>query len=74
MYLVSSVTWTCNDIKTHLVNIYYKLEKVLGGISSLNRIPAALFIVDIKFEEIALKEARKLNLPIYTNYYLINLK
>ena len=42
-----------------------KLEKVLGGISSLNRIPAALFIVDIKFEEIALKEARKLNLPIY---------
>ena len=30
-----------------------KLEKVLGGISSLNRIPAALFIVDIKFEEIA---------------------
>ena len=42
-----------------------KLDKVLGGISSLSRIPAALFIVDIKFEEIALKEARKLNLPIY---------
>ena len=42
-----------------------KLEKVLGGITSLSRIPAAIFIVDIKFEEIALKEAKKLNLPIY---------
>ena len=42
-----------------------KLEKVLGGITSLTRIPAAIFIVDIKFEEIALKEAKKLNLPIY---------
>ena len=42
-----------------------KLEKVLGGISSLTRIPAAIFIVDIKFEEIALSEAKKLNLPIY---------
>jgi len=42
-----------------------KLEKVLGGITSLTRIPAAIFIVDIKFEEIALNEAKKLNLPIY---------
>ena len=43
----------------------YKLEKVLGGISTLNRIPAALFVVDIKHEEIAINEARKLNIPIY---------
>ena len=43
----------------------YKLEKVLGGISRLNRIPAALFVVDIKHEEIAINEARKLNIPIY---------
>jgi len=42
-----------------------KLDKVLGGISSLNRIPAALFVVDIKYEEIAVREAKKLNLPIY---------
>ena len=42
-----------------------KLEKVLGGISKLNRIPAALFVVDIKHEEIAIKEAKKLNIPIY---------
>jgi len=42
-----------------------KLEKALGGISTLNRIPAALFVVDIKHEEIAVKEAKKLNIPIY---------
>ncbi len=42
-----------------------KLEKALGGISTLNRIPAALFVVDIKHEEIAIKEAKKLNMPIY---------
>ena len=42
-----------------------KLEKVLGGISTLNRIPAALFVVDINHEEIAINEARKLNIPIY---------
>ena len=42
-----------------------KLDKVLGVISSLNRIPAALFVVDIKYEEIAVREAKKLNLPIY---------
>ena len=41
------------------------MEKALGGISTLNRIPAALFVVDIKHEEIAIKEAKKLNIPIY---------
>lgn len=40
-----------------------KLEKVLGGIAELNRLPSALFIVDIKKEHIAVSEARKLNIP-----------
>ncbi len=40
-----------------------KLDKVLGGISQLNRMPAALFIVDISKEHIALAEAMKLNIP-----------
>ncbi len=40
-----------------------KLEKVLGGIAELNRLPSALFIVDIKREHIAIAEARKLNIP-----------
>ena len=40
-----------------------KLQKVLGGIADLNRLPSALFIVDIKKEHIAVAEARKLNIP-----------
>ena len=42
-----------------------KLEKTLGSISDMNRIPSALFIVDINKENIALAEARKLNIPVF---------
>jgi len=42
-----------------------KLERVLGGISDLTRLPAALFVVDIKREHIAIKEAHKLNIPVF---------
>ena len=42
-----------------------KLQRVLGGISELTRLPAALFIVDIKREHIAVKEAQKLNIPVF---------
>ena len=42
-----------------------KLERVLGGIAELNRLPAALFIVDIKREHIAVAEAQKLNIPVF---------
>lgn len=42
-----------------------KLIRVLGGIEDLNRIPAALFVVDVKREHIAVKEAQKLNIPIF---------
>jgi small subunit ribosomal protein S2 len=41
-----------------------KLEKVLGGIADLTRLPAALFVIDIKREHIAIKEAQKLNIPV----------
>ncbi|MEM1136929.1 MAG: 30S ribosomal protein S2 [Bacteroidota bacterium] len=41
-----------------------KLEKILGGIADQNRLPAALFVVDIKREHIAIKEAKKLNIPV----------
>ena len=41
-----------------------KLEKVLTGIADLARLPGALFIVDINREHIAVKEARKLGIPI----------
>lgn len=42
-----------------------KLEKVLGGISDLVRLPAAIFIVDVKKEHIAVSEALKLNIPTF---------
>ena len=41
-----------------------KLEKNLGGIKEMNEIPNVLFVVDPKKEHIAIKEARKLRLPI----------
>ena len=42
-----------------------KLAKILGGIADLTRLPAALFIVDIKREHIAVSEANKLNIPVF---------
>ena len=42
-----------------------KLSRVLGGIADLSRLPAALFVVDVKREHIAIKEAQKLNLPVF---------
>jgi len=42
-----------------------KLEKNLGSIVDMTRLPGALFVVDIKREHIAIKEAQKLNIPIF---------
>jgi small subunit ribosomal protein S2 len=42
-----------------------KLEKNLGSISDMTRLPAALFVVDVKKEHIAVSEAQKLNIPIF---------
>jgi small subunit ribosomal protein S2 len=42
-----------------------KLARVLGGIADLTRLPAALFVVDVKNEHIAIKEAQKLNIPVF---------
>src|SRR4030095_11487709 len=42
-----------------------KMEKVLGGIAQLSRIPAALFIVDIGHEHIALAEAKRLGVSTF---------
>src|SRR5687767_3763981 len=42
-----------------------KMEKVLGGIAQLGRVPAALFIVDIGHEHIALAEAKRLNITTF---------
>ncbi|MBM3404348.1 MAG: 30S ribosomal protein S2 [Bacteroidetes bacterium] len=42
-----------------------KLEKNLGSIADLNRLPSAIFVVDILKEHIAIAEARKLNIPTF---------
>lgn len=42
-----------------------KLEKNLGSIADLNRLPAAIFVVDILKEHIAVAEAKKLNIPTF---------
>jgi len=42
-----------------------KMEKVLGGIAQISRIPAALFLVDIGHEHIALAEATRLNITTF---------
>ena len=41
-----------------------RLEKFLGGIKNMKKLPGALFIVDPRKERIAVAEARKLNIPI----------
>lgn len=42
-----------------------KLEKMLGSISDLTRLPAAMFIVDVTKEYIAVREAKRLNIPVF---------
>lgn len=55
-----------------LVREKEKLEKSLGGIKDMNRLPDALFVIDIGHEDIAVKEAKKLGIPVIavvdTNY------
>jgi small subunit ribosomal protein S2 len=41
-----------------------KLEKNLGGIKEMKKLPGAIFVIDSKKEEIAIAEARKLNIPV----------
>ncbi|NCT68715.1 MAG: 30S ribosomal protein S2 [Rhodanobacteraceae bacterium] len=49
-----------------------KLQNSLGGIKDMNRLPDALFVIDIGHEDIAIKEAKKLGIPVIavvdTNY------
>ena len=42
-----------------------KLEKNFGSIADLNRLPAALFVVDVMKEYIAVREAKRLNIPVF---------
>jgi len=42
-----------------------KLEKLLGGVADLTRLPAALFVIDVKREHIAVAEAKRLGIPVF---------
>ena len=42
-----------------------KLEKTLGSIADLNRLPSALFVVDVHKEHIAVAEANRLGIPVF---------
>ena len=42
-----------------------KLKKVLEGVETMSRVPGAMFVVDIKKESIAIKEAKRLNIPVF---------
>lgn len=51
--------------KLQISRLREKLEKNLGSIADMTRLPAALFVVDITREHIAVQEALKLNIPIF---------
>ena len=51
--------------KLHITRLREKLEKNLGSIADMTRLPAALFVIDTLREHIAVKEAQKLNIPIF---------
>jgi small subunit ribosomal protein S2 len=51
--------------KLQIDRLRAKLEKNLGSINDMTRLPGALFIVDIRREHIAIREAQKLNIPIF---------
>jgi small subunit ribosomal protein S2 len=42
-----------------------KLQGVLSGVVEMTRLPGALFVIDIKKEEIAVKEAKRLGIPVF---------
>lgn len=61
----SSLTSITKKERLTLSREHEKMDKQLGGISDLNRLPSAVFIVDIHHEHLALAEARKLNIKTF---------
>lgn len=51
--------------KLQITRLREKLEKNLGSIANMTRLPSALFVVDTMREHIAVKEAQKLNIPVF---------
>jgi small subunit ribosomal protein S2 len=59
------VTTITKKERLTLTREHAKLNRVLGGISNLNRLPSAIFIVDTTHEHIAVKEAHKLGMRTF---------
>jgi len=51
--------------KLQITRQHAKLQKMLGSISDLSRLPAALFVVDVMKEKIAVREAQRLGIPVF---------
>ena len=51
--------------KLQITRQHAKLEKMLGSIADLSRLPAALFVVDVMKEKIAVREAQRLGIPVF---------
>ena len=51
--------------KLQISRQHAKLEKMLGSIADLSRLPAALFVVDVMMERIAVREAQRLGIPVF---------
>ena len=60
-----SLTSITKKEKLRLTRERNKLEKVLGGVAKLNRIPSAMFVVDITNEHLAITEAQKLGIRTF---------
>lgn len=65
MFKDGTVTNMSKKERLQLIREKEKLEALLGGIADMKRLPAALFVVDIKKEHIAVAEANKLNLTTF---------
>lgn len=61
----SSATGLTKKERLMMTRQKQKLNTVLGGIEQLNRLPAAIFVVDINHEHIAIKEAKKLGITTF---------
>jgi small subunit ribosomal protein S2 len=51
--------------RLQLTRTHMKMHKVLGSIADMNRVPAALFVIDVMKEHIAVAEAKRLGIPVF---------
>ena len=65
MFAEGTLTNLSKREKLQITRQRAKLEKNLGSIADLNRLPAALFVIDVQKEYIAVNEAKKLNIPVF---------